>query len=99
MSPQLRKEIRCMFPLWLTLPGGIIFVATISGFKGDVPHQMYCIMTKFILGALPFGSEFHYKTMPLLLSQPLERARLWRSKMIVLAAALLAVTALAMMTP
>jgi hypothetical protein len=40
------------------------------------------------LSALPFGMEFHQRTMVLLLSQPVTRSRVWLHKWIVLAAVL-----------
>lgn len=42
-----------------------------------------------MLALTPFGREFGLRTFPLLLSQPLDRKRIWRTKMAVLAGATL----------
>ncbi|HEY6166524.1 MAG TPA: ABC transporter permease, partial [Verrucomicrobiae bacterium] len=55
-----------------------------------------CAMFIFFVGtalvaAMSFGTEFQQRTLPLLLSQPFERARLWRDKLLVLTAATVSV--------
>lgn len=42
-----------------------------------------------VLAAIPFGAEFHHRTISGLLSQPMARPEVWRRKMGVLAVALL----------
>jgi hypothetical protein len=44
-----------------------------------------------LLAAMSFGTEFQQRTLPLWLSQPLSRARMWREKMLALAAAVASV--------
>src|SRR5258708_521886 len=44
--------------------------------------------TVVLMAALSFGVEYHQRTMGLLLSQPLERFRLWKAKMLVEAGAI-----------
>ena len=41
-----------------------------------------------LMGASSFGNEFNYQTMPLLLSQPVSRRKIWFEKMLVLGLAI-----------
>src|ERR1700757_789862 len=100
MSPHLRKEIRCILPNWLMTVGSIT-LAGILLHQGE-PQFLFpplCAVLTALLAASSFGSEFHHKTMPILLLLPVERAELWRTKMIVLAAALLSVSAVVALMP
>ena len=96
MSPQLSKEVRCILPTWLAAVVTVTIAAAASRFGGPrfLLNPLCAVMT-ILLGASSFGSEFQYKTMPLLVSQPLDRARLWTSKMIVLGPALARFSAVA----
>lgn len=88
----LRKEVRCILPYWLPAMGAIVGVWLIRSSMGSLLRLMIpptMTVLTLMVGAASFGSEFQCRTMPLLLLQPLERAVLWRLKMIVLAVALL----------
>src|SRR5262249_24119522 len=41
------------------------------------------------LSVIPFGTEFQHRTFPLLLSQPVDRARIWREKLTLAVSAIL----------
>lgn len=96
MNIRLCKEIRCVGPTWLAAVVALTVAAALSHFGGPrfLLNPLSGVMAIF-LGASSFGSEFQHKTMSLLLLQPLERARLWKLKMTVLAPALVSFAALA----
>src|SRR6478752_9754253 len=97
MSAQLAKELRCMLPVWLMAIVAIGIAAIASSYFGGTRFLInpLCAVTVILLGASSFGCEFQYKTMPMLLSQPLIRAELWYSKMVILGPALLSLSAVA----
>lgn len=102
MYLHIRKEVRCILPYWLLGLGAILGVRMLPSsmewlLRLAIPPS-FAVMT-LLLGAAPFGSEFHYRTMPLLLLQPLDRALLWRLKMIVLGIALLSLVAAVALMP
>src|SRR5207302_10592103 len=49
-----------------------------------------------LFGGVAFGQEFQHGTLALTLTQPIARAVIWRDKMLVLAAALVTLTAASM---
>lgn len=101
MSILLGKEIRCILPTWLAAIVALAGAAAASRLGGPRPllNPLYGVMT-ILLAASSFGSEFQYKTMSLLISHPIDRARLWKSKMMVLSPALVSFAAVgAALTP
>jgi hypothetical protein len=87
-SASLRKEADLLRPAWLTC----LFVAQAPLLAGENAMEgalTFFVGTCVLLGAIPFGVEFQCRTMAGLLSQPIERATLWRNKMGLLAGALL----------
>lgn len=102
MSLHIRKEIRCILPYWL-----LAFAATVGvwlmrsnlGWPVRLILPPTMLLLGLMVGAAPFGTEFQCRTMPLLLLQPLDRAVLWRSKMIVLAVAYLALSVAELLMP
>lgn len=89
-APRLiRKEVEQLRPAWLVgLFGAQCGLLYRDGNSLDgvlvIPPLMYVL-----LAALSFGIEFQQRTMPSLLCAPIDRARLWRVKMGVLAGAIL----------
>jgi ABC-type transport system involved in multi-copper enzyme maturation permease subunit len=89
-APRLiRKEVEQLRPAWmLGLFGaqcGLLYrQANDLDTVLVIPVLMYAL-----LAALSFGIEFQQRTMPSLLCAPIDRARLWRVKMGVLAGAML----------
>jgi len=89
MNPFLKKEIRSLLPSFLAV---LVLAATMPWFFNDpdfawgfLPVLLFFGM--IMVGVDCFGREFHAGTFPLLLAQPVERKRLWRTKLGVLAAA------------
>src|SRR2546423_12260044 len=86
MNPRIIKESRALLPAF-----GVTLLATI------VPC-LICPRSEFaffpfavgcaLMAASVFGNEFHGRTMPMLLSQPVSRGRVWFQKMLVLGVAL-----------
>lgn len=89
-APRLiRKEVEQLRPAWLVgLFGAQCGLMYRDGNSLDgvlvIPPLMYAL-----LAALSFGIEFQQRTMPSLLCAPIDRARLWRVKMGILAGAML----------
>lgn len=76
-------------PVWVTLAGAA------DGARG---WPLQAALSAFVVGmavlaALPFGAEFQQRTLGLVLSQPVSRARVWFEKWCVLAAVLLVLAA------
>lgn len=92
-----RKELRALvWPFAATL----LLVASFSLFGGDleplaIPAYYFGIVT---LGALSVGHEYTYRTLPMVLAQPVSRVRLLRAKLIVLVPMLLIVLVLGAVT-
>jgi hypothetical protein len=89
MRTRLIKEIQIIFPLWLvvTLAGlvprlssdysmsfGLWEFLSVVGFYVGIP----------LLAVLPIGLEFHFRTFPMLLAQPVDRRRIWAEKMLII---------------
>jgi hypothetical protein len=66
------------------------------GFLFGLAQFGFCAGIVF-LAAMSFGVEFHHRTFAMLLSQPAERFRIWRDKMLVLAGIIPAVAIVAML--
>src|ERR1044072_3794214 len=90
MNALLAKEIRLLLPAYIA--------ALLLAF---VPHWFVSINVAIILfglgvlvlGLAPFGREFGMSTFSLIMSQPLERRRLWLTKVGLAAAAMFTVLA------
>jgi hypothetical protein len=100
MNPLVKKEIRLLLPSWLA---GVL-LALGTGLipedpRGQPVYLTGFVMLLFVLGPAmlvttalsSFGGEFGSGTFSLLLSQPVSRRRIWRTKTLLLAAALLSV--------
>jgi ABC-type transport system involved in multi-copper enzyme maturation permease subunit len=89
-APRLiRKEVEQLRPAWMVgLFGAQCGLLFRKAYDLDgvlvIPSLMFAL-----LAALSFGIEFQQRTMPSLLCAPIDRARLWRIKMGVLAVAIL----------
>jgi hypothetical protein len=95
MNLQLTKEFRSLlFPgcvamvtaILMPLANFLIRVHVVGG--GDfVSFVLGLVVFVFFssllaIAASPFGTEFHYRTLPLLVSQPIPRSRIWKHKLI-----------------
>jgi len=91
-SPALAKEIRALLPVW-----GATAAALAASFQGDrlgVGLLAY-VAGSTALGAQSIGQEYAYRTLPMLLSQPADRRRMYLLKFSVTAVMLLTLAALA----
>lgn len=92
---RIAKEVRTVAPLWILACFLPLVVLAFGGQAGpDYEEGLNLVMFGFyacfaaLLGANTFGVEFSYHTVPLLLSQPISRRRIWLEKMVILAGAL-----------
>jgi hypothetical protein len=90
MNTRLAKELRALALPWcVAAPAGIILHSLALGVieEGDFLNFVQVIAGFVFLGGLlalaatPWGSEFQQGTLPLLLSQPSARSRIWRDKL------------------
>ena len=95
MTTRLIKETRDLLPAFVIALLVIVVPFAIWGehLEGFVGFAL--ALGCAIMGAGSFGHELQHRTMPLLLSQPIPRAELWREKMLVLAAGMLGAYAVA----
>jgi ABC-type transport system involved in multi-copper enzyme maturation permease subunit len=95
MNPRLAKELRALALPWCVaaFAGMTLHLLRLSialGFieEGDFLNFVQALVGFAFVGALlalaatPWGSEFQQRTLPLLLSQPIPRSRLWRDKLL-----------------
>jgi ABC-type transport system involved in multi-copper enzyme maturation permease subunit len=93
MNTLIKKEIRLLLPMWIVAMLLTLFPIPIWGIAGsremfDIPIPFFAfILGLLLLGITSFGQEFASGTFTNLLSQPLERRRIWFAKTGVLAAA------------
>ena len=100
LSPALSKEIRALLPLW-----GASIVAMAAAFvwrdagryllPGPNVAVFAYVVGSLAIGAQSVGQEYTYRTLPMLLSQPVDRRRVYLLKFIVSAVMLLTLAALA----
>lgn len=106
MTPLIRKEIRLLLPGWIAAMILAIVPAWIAGTAWRLNYSVNVAQSGFwlegvtpvifalgllLLGLSPFGQEFSQGTFTVLLSQPTERLRIWRTKIALAAAAFLIV--------
>ncbi len=87
MNPRIIKESRALLPAF-----GVSLLAAIVPsliWRGEEVGLFLFGVGCALMAASAFGNEFHGRTMPLLLSQPLSRRRVWFEKMLVLGVVLL----------
>jgi hypothetical protein len=84
LFPWCAMMILCTFPLFSSRGQFLNFLFQ-TGLLIGVP----------LLACLSFGNEFRYKTMELLVSQPVSRLKIWREKWIVVVVAILTTTLVA----
>ena len=100
MNALVRKEIRLLMPAWIAalalvvVPESLVWLATRHK-ANPVPDPALFVLYGLgvvLIGLSSFGQEFNCGTFPLLLAQPVSRVRLWRVKVLTLAAAMLSVS-------
>lgn len=83
----IAKEIRALLPVWAAAVAGMA--------AGGLTRDLYpfALPAYFIgaatLGAMSFGHEFSYRTVPMMLTLPVTRRRVLLTKLVVLSALLL----------
>ncbi len=92
MYPRLTKELRPLLLAWcvaaLAAAGYLVALTHPIFAKGEFGSfliglaGMAFVAGCLLLAALPMGSELQEHTLGLLLSQPIERSRLWREKLL-----------------
>jgi ABC-type transport system involved in multi-copper enzyme maturation permease subunit len=100
LSPALSKEIRALLPLWGT---SIAAIAVAFVWRedhrlllpGPVLAMFVYVVGSLAIGAQSVGQEYTYRTLPMLLSQPADRGRMYLLKFVVSAVMLLTLAALA----
>jgi len=95
LPPAVAKEIRALLPAWLAS----MAVVGAAGALGDSLIRSLGMVTYGVasvaLGAMSIGHEYTLRTLPLLLSQPSRRARVFVTKLSVLAVMLLTLAGVA----
>jgi hypothetical protein len=91
MSPLLRKEIRLILPFWgIALALGVIPVFAMRSTEWWHVSDGAFLLFAFgltLLGLAPFGQEFGWGTFSIMLAQPVERRRIWKTKFLLTLAA------------
>ena len=100
LSPALSKEIRALLPLW-----GASIAAMAAAFVWREGHRLLLpgpilalfayVVGSLAIGAQSVGQEYTIRTLPMLLSQPADRRRMYLLKFVVSAVMLLTLAALA----
>jgi hypothetical protein len=100
MNPRLIKEFRPLLMPWsvaaLAATGYLVKLEDPVFARGEFGGfiQGFAVFAFgfgcLLLAVLPFGLELQHRTLPLLVGQPIERSRVWLEKLLVSAAAVLA---------
>ena len=86
MNLRWKKELHpLLLPAVVALVSALVFSASSEDWLGSLSVIGFLVGT-VTLAVLPFGSEFHERTMALVLAQPRERSHLWQEKHITAAA-------------
>lgn len=83
MKTRLWKEFRAISIAWVAAM--VLPLVLLLGNSGMDAFSSLCVFCYSCLGAMVFGHEYIHGTMPMLLSQPISRRRIWCEKMGVLA--------------
>src|SRR5262245_49251139 len=87
-------DARSLFWPWcIVAAAGIFSVFSVSRLPGGLDSEVvagfaFCVGFP-LLATLSFGNEFQFGTLSLLLSQPVERSRIWKEKSAVISVAVL----------
>jgi len=87
MNALVKKEIRLLLPSWLTVLSLAILLPWIWKPNGSVIKwsPILLFFGTILIGVDSFGREFSLGTFSSLMSQPVERRKIWRNKITVLA--------------
>ena len=92
MSPLLRKEIRLILPFWgiaIVLAVAPVWFLVDRPFLWTINEAVFWLLGfgLLLLGLAPFGQEFGLGTFSMMLAQPFERRRIWKTKILLVVAA------------
>jgi hypothetical protein len=87
------KEVRALLPTWVACAGAVCVGAVARDARVTGAAFLAYALGALQLGALSFGHEYTNHTLGILLSQPIDRRRLFLTKVAVLAALLAPLTA------
>jgi len=98
-NTRIIKEARALFWTWcaVTAAVGLKWVPSLSGYNPRFFHDASLLAFWFgipLMATLSLGLEFEYRTLPLLLSQPSARGKLWTQKWVILLAGILSAAAI-----
>lgn len=93
MNPRIKKELRPLLFPWATALTGAVLALLLSQESEINVGQFVSFLAALggyaflggaaLVGSSAFGVELQHRTLSLLLTQPSDRARLWRQKMLV----------------
>ncbi len=91
-TTRILKEARALFWPWcaVTIAGVLPLVQPPSWIEGISVMGFFFGIP--LLAALSLGAEFQHRTLPLLLTQPVDRMEIWAEKMVVTVVAVMAAT-------
>lgn len=95
LPPAVRKEVGALLPMWIACMVALVAAAvTREGIVIAAATAAYAVGS-IALGAHAIGHEYSHRTLAILLSQPVERRRLYLTKMGITAVLLAALAAAA----
>ncbi len=97
LPPAMVKEIRALFPTYAAALVTIVVGSFGQGYTLIAAGLLAFVFGSIALGAQSFGHEYSQRTIGLLLSQPLDRRRLFLYKFAVLVVMLLTLTAVTLL--
>jgi hypothetical protein len=83
----LAKEVRALLPACAAMVAALVFASGAPDFLRERLVMLVLVFGTITLGGLAFGHEYSYRTLTLLLAQPIDRRRTCAAKLIVLASA------------
>ena len=92
LPPALAKEIRALFPTYAAALGSIAIGCVSSSYLLIALGLLGFAFGSVALGAQSFGLEYSHRTLGLLLSQPIDRRRVFFYKLAVLSVMLVTLT-------
>ncbi len=92
----IENEFRALLPLWLTSAAALLASQSTRQLEWLGPPTF--VIGVVAVGAWAIGHEYSHRTMGALLTLPVPRARIWRSKLATVAPLLIALTAVAVLT-
>ena len=96
LMPLVRKELRALGPTWLGCAIAIVLAGGLNTRAYDDAALLVCALGTISLGALSIGHEYTNHTLGTLLTLPVARRQLYLVKLIILAAAVITLTVLAL---